>query len=190
MSHSKKIRCPWLKLDNEIYVDYHDKEWGRPVHDDNKLFEMLVLEGAQAGLCWETVLKKREHYRVAFENFDPRKVAKFSISKQEELLNNPNIIRNKLKISSAIQNAKAFLEVQNEFGSFDKYIWQFVNNKPIKNKFKSLSDYPSETALSKTISKDLKKRGFKFVGPTIIYAFMQAVGMVSDHTMDCYLAEC
>lgn len=190
MSHIKKTRCPWLKLDNKIYVDYHDKEWGRPVHDDNKLFEMLVLEGAQAGLSWETVLKKRDHYRVAFEDFDPRKVAKFSLSKQEKLLNNPNIIRNKLKISSAIQNAKAFLAVQNEFGSFDRYIWQFVNNKPIKNKFKSLSDYPSETALSNTISKDLKKRGFKFVGPTIIYAFMQAVGMVSDHTMDCYLAEC
>ncbi|MFO1259143.1 MAG: DNA-3-methyladenine glycosylase I [Gammaproteobacteria bacterium] len=187
MSYDKKARCPWLKVENQLYVDYHDQEWGRPVHDDNKLFEMLVLEGAQAGLSWETVLKKREHYREAFENFEPEKVAGFSLAKQQKLISNPNIIRNKLKIASAIQNAKAFIGVQNEFGSFNKYIWSFVNNKPIKNKFKSLADYPCETGLSKAISKDLKKRGFKFVGPTIIYAFMQAVGIVNDHSVDCYL---
>lgn len=188
MATSKsKIRCPWVKEDNPLYVAYHDKEWGRPVHNDIKLFEMLILEGAQAGLSWETILNKRENYRACFANFDPQKVAKFSTKKINALLQNPGIVRNKLKINATITNAKAFLQVQKEFGSFDKYIWAFVKNKPIKNQLKFLSDYPSKTELSDLISKDLKKRGFKFVGSTIIYAFMQAVGMVDDHTKDCWV---
>ena len=182
-----KRRCAWLKVENEVYRIYHDSEWGRPLHDDSSHFEMLVLEGAQAGLSWETILNKRENYRKAFEGFNPEIVSKFSKSKISELMKNPGIVRNKLKIESAITNAKAFLKIQKEFGSFDKYIWEFVNNRPIINAFKSISDYPGRTELSDIISKDLKKRGFKFVGSTIIYAYMQSVGLVQDHSKDCYL---
>ncbi len=182
-----KVRCPWLKLSNEMYVEYHDKEWGRQEHDDIKLFEMLTLEGAQAGLSWETVLKKRAHYRKVFKGFDPLKVSRFSQKKIEELLQDPGIIRNRLKVESTVSNAKAFLKVQEEFGSFDKYIWSFVDRKPLYNNFQSLKEYPSKTPLSDIISKDLKKRGFRFVGSTIIYAFMQATGIVQDHSKNCFL---
>lgn len=181
----EKTRCSWCE-GNEIYIDYHDNEWGIPVHDDRELFEMLMLEGAQAGLSWITVLKKREGYRKAFDNFDAKKVAKYTDKKLEKLRENPNIIRNKLKIASARTNAKLFLELQKEFGSFDKYIWQFVGGKPIKNKFKKMTDVPATTPESDAMSKDLKKRGFKFVGSTICYAFMQACGMVNDHVVDCH----
>ena len=178
-------RCLWAK--EEPNISYHDKEWGRPEHDDQKLFEFLVLEGAQAGLSWVTILKRREGYRKAFSNFDPNKVAKFNKKNIYKLLQNESIIRNRLKILSAINNAQKFLMVQKEFGTFDRYIWRFVKYKPIKNKFKKLSDLPSSTEISEEMSKDLKKRGFSFVGPTICYAFMQAVGMVNDHTCDCFL---
>jgi DNA-3-methyladenine glycosylase I len=180
-----KQRCQWAGND-PLYQKYHDEEWGLPVHDDRKLFEMLILEGAQAGLSWITILRKRENYRKAFSNFEAKKIAKYDSEKVEKLLLNDGIIRNKLKIASTIQNAKLFLEMQNEFGSFDKYIWQFVNGKPIKNNWKSLKEIPSKTNESDAMSKDLKKRGFKFVGSTICYAFMQAVGMVNDHTVDCF----
>lgn len=182
-----KTRCPWLKLSNPLYVKYHDEEWGRPIGTDNKHFELLILEGAQAGLSWETILNKRENYRKAFSNFDPVKVAKYSNKKIEQLLQNEGIVRNKLKIESTVNNAKAILKIQKEFGSFDKYIWNFVNNKPIINNFKSIKDYPSKTELSNVISKDLKKRGFKFIGSTIIYAYLQAAGICQDHSQDCYL---
>lgn len=181
----EKTRCTWCH-GVDIYIDYHDNEWGIPVHDDRELFEMLMLEGAQAGLSWITVLKKREGYRKAFDNFDAKKVAKYTDKKLEKLRENPNIIRNKLKIASARTNAKIFLEVQKEFGSFDKYIWQFVGGKPIKNKFEKRSDVPAMTLESDAMSKDLKKRGFKFVGSTICYAFMQACGMVNDHIVECH----
>ncbi len=177
-------RCPWVS-DLEIYQKYHDEEWGIPLHDDQKLFELLILEGAQAGLSWLTVLKKRDNYRQAFDNFDAKKIAKYDQKKINELLNNEGIIRNRLKIHSTIQNAKAFLQIQKEFGSFDQYIWAFVDHKTIKNKFKTLKDYPAKTPLSDQIAKDLKKRGMNFVGSTIIYAFMQAAGLVNDHTTDC-----
>lgn len=167
-------------------MDYHDEEWGEPVYDDRKLFEFLILEGAQAGLTWQTVLNKRENYRRALHGFDPEKIARYGMKDRERLLENPGIIRNRLKIESAIMNAKKFLEVQNEFGSFSEYIWRFVGGKPIKNKFKSLSEIPPSTLESDAMSKDLKKRGFKFVGTTICYAFMQAVGMANDHTTDCF----
>ena len=179
-------RCSWLNIENELYLRYHDKEWGVATHNDQKLFEMLILEGAQAGLSWETVLKKRENYRKAFDNFDPQKVAKYDKNKQEELLQNEGIIRNRLKVKSAIQNAKVFSTIQAEFGSFNKYIWGFTNHKPIQNRFKSLSELPVNTELSSKISKDLKKRGMNFVGPTIIYAFMQSIGMVNDHEISCF----
>ena len=179
-------RCGWVNTENELYMQYHDEEWGLPVHNEQKLFEMLILEGAQAGLSWETVLKKRENYRKAFDNFNPRKVAKYDGQKQEELLQNQGIIRNRLKIKSAIQNAKVFLEIQVEFGSFGEYIWGFVNQQPIQNKFKSLSDLPANTELSDKISRDLKKRGMNFVGSTIIYAFLQSVGIVNDHEISCF----
>ncbi len=178
-------RCWWAGTD-KMYNDYHDIEWGVPVHDDRVLFEFLTLEGAQAGLSWRTILERRENYRLAFDNFDYKKIAQYSESKAEELRNNAGIIRNKLKIRSTITNAIAFLAVQKEFGSFDAYIWGFVNNKPIQNNFKEPKDVPAKTELSEDISKDLKKRGFKFVGPTIVYAYMQAVGLVNDHTMDCF----
>ena len=181
----EKTRCTWCH-GVDIYIDYHDNEWGIPVHDDRELFEMLMLEGAQAGLSWITVLKKREGYRKAFDNFDAKKVAKYTDKKLEKLRENPNIIRNKLKIASARTNAKNFLEVQKEFGSFDKYIWQFVGGKPIKNKFEEMTDVPATSLESEAMSKDLKKRGFKFVGSTICYAYMQACGMVNDHITSCH----
>ena len=179
------IRCEWAGSD-PLYFDYHDKEWGVPLHDDSKIFEMLVLEGAQAGLSWLTVLRKRENYRKAFDEFDPEKVAHYDGEKIEQLLANEGIIRNKLKIGSAIQNARAFLEVHKEFGSFDDYIWQFVGGKPIQNSWKNLSELPAQTAESKAMSIDLRKRGFSFVGPTICYAYMQATGMVNDHIVTCF----
>lgn len=183
----KKQRCPWVPLDKPFYVKYHDEEWGRAVHDDRKHFEMLILEGAQAGLSWETVLNKRENYRKAFAQFDPKKVARFTAKDVARLMKNEGIIRNKLKIQSTITNAKAFLEVQKEFGTFDKYIWQFVGNKPLrKNKLRQKKDYPARSEESDTLSQDLKKRGFKFVGTTIIYAHMQAIGMVDDHSVNCF----
>jgi len=180
-----KKRCTWCGSD-PLYVKYHDEEWGVPVHDDQKLFEMLILEGAQAGLSWITVLKKRENYRKAFNNFDAVKISKYSDKKVAKLLENPGIIRNRLKVNSTVSNAKAYLKIREEFGNFDKYIWQFVDHRPIVNKFKKLSEIPAKTEISDAMSKDLKKRGFKFVGSTICYAFMQATGMVNDHTIDCY----
>ena len=179
-------RCGWVNPKNELYTKYHDEDWGVPIHDDQKLFEMLILEGAQAGLSWETVLKKRENYRKAFDDFNPQKVAKFDEKKIRELLQNEGIIRNRLKINSAIQNAKVFLKIQKEFGSFDKYIWEFAKEKPIKNAFKSFSEIPAKTELSDIISKDLKERGMNFVGPTITYAYMQSVGIVNDHEVGCF----
>lgn len=181
-----KERCGWVNKD-QIYIDYHDKEWGVPVYDDRRLFEFLILEGAQAGLSWITILKRREGYRKAFANFDPVKVSKFDAKKMSALLKNPGIIRNRLKIKSAVNNAKAFLKVQKEFGSFSKYQWSFVGGKPLKNKWKTFKNLPARTEISDAFSKDLKKRGFNFVGSTIIYAHMQAVGMVNDHTTGCFL---
>ena len=179
-------RCAWVKLDNKLEVDYHDREWGVPITDDTMLFEFLTLEGAQAGLSWTTVLKKRENYRQAFAHFAPEIVAKFDENKIQELLQNSGIIRNKLKVRATITNARNFLEVQEKYGSFTKYIWQFVNYKPIQNTWKTLEEVPTATNQSDAMSKDLKKRGFKFVGTTICYAFMQATGMVNDHTIDCF----
>ncbi len=177
-------RCAWAK--NELSIRYHDEEWGVPVHDDRTLFEFLILEGAQAGLSWDTILKKREHYREVFDNFDPEKVARYDSRKVKQLLADPGIVRNRLKIAAAIQNAKAFLTVQKEFGSFDAYLWQFVRGKPKQNSWRSIKDAPTHTPESDDLSKDLVKRGFKFVGSTICYAMMQAVGMVNDHTFDCF----
>lgn len=177
-------RCPWALT--EISANYHDHEWGVPVHDDQKLFEFLILEGAQAGLNWETILKKREAYREAFMQFEPTHIANFNSVRIENLLLNPGIIRNRRKIESAIKNAKAFLNLKDEFGSFNNYIWGFVGGKPIHNQYHDLSEIPAETELSRQISKDLKRRGMSFVGSTIMYAFMQAVGMVNDHLVDCY----
>ena len=183
-----KNRCAWSTNGNNLLMmDYHDREWGVPVRDDRVLFEFLVLEGAQAGLAWQTVLNKRENYRKAFHGFDPAKIARYNSKDIARLLGDPGIIRNRLKVESAVMNAKKFLETQNEFGSFSKYVWQFVGGKPIRNNFKSLSEIPPTTRESDALSKDLKKRGFKFAGSTICYAFMQAVGMVNDHTTDCYL---
>lgn len=181
----KLIRCPWPK-DDELYQEYHDKEWGVPVHDDKKLFEFLLLEGFQAGLSWRTILYKRENFRKAFDDFDFNKVAKYDKRKINSLMKDSGIIRNKLKIESAVKNASAFIKVREEFGAFDKYIWGFVEGKPIKNKFKLLKELPARTELSDLISKDLKKRGFNFVGSTIIYAHMQATGMVNDHLTTCF----
>lgn len=181
----KLIRCPWPK-DDELYQEYHDKEWGVPVHDDKKLFEFLLLEGFQAGLSWRTVLYKRENFRKAFDDFDFNKIDKYDKRKINSLMKDSGIIRNKLKIESAVKNASAFIKVREEFGAFDKYIWGFVEGKPIKNKFKSLKELPARTELSDLISIDLKKRGFNFVGSTIIYAHMQATGMVNDHLVSCF----
>ena len=180
-----KKRCEWAK--DEPNITYHDKEWGRPQHHDQKLFEFLILEGAQAGLSWVTILKRRAGYRNAFSDFDALAVSKYTQKHVEKLLKDESIIRNKLKINSAINNAKQFLKIQKEFGSFDYYLWGFVNHKPIKNKFKKLSDLPASTEISEKLSQDLKKRGFNFVGPTICYALMQAIGMVNDHTSKCFL---
>jgi len=180
------IRCAWTG-DDELYQNYHDFEWGRPVHDDTRLFELLVLEGMQAGLSWITILKKRENFRRAFDNFDVEKVLRYDEQKVESLLLDEGIVRNRLKIQAAIHNAKAFREVQNEYGSFDAFLWLYVDNKPIKNRWRSVSEIPATSDLSDKLSKDLKKRGFKFVGSTIIYALMQSTGMVNDHTTDCFL---
>lgn len=182
-------RCAWLDhfgKSTELDIKYHDVEWGVPVHDDRLLFEFLILEGAQAGLSWTTILKKRDHYRKAYDHFEPAKVARYSEAKQKKLLLNPGIVRNRLKVAASVTNAKAFLKVQKEFGSFDKYIWGFIGNKPLQNRFKSSNEIPATTQESDAMSKDLKKRGFKFVGPTICYAFMQATGLVNDHTTDCF----
>jgi len=180
-----KTRCEWAGTD-PLYVAYHDEEWGVPAHDDRTLFEFLILEGAQAGLSWSTILNKRENYRKAFDNFDPAKVARYDARKVAKLLADPGIVRNRLKIHAAIQNARAFLEIQREFGSFDAYLWQFVGGKPKLNKCKTLKEIPAHTAESDALSKDLKKRGFSFVGSTICYALMQAVGMVNDHVVGCF----
>ena len=179
-------RCGWAAGSSDLYVQYHDEEWGVPVHDDQRHFEFLILEGAQAGLSWSTILNKREGYRKAFAAFDPVKVARFTQKKIERLLANPEIVRNRLKVSSAVTNAKAFLKIQREFGAFDAYIWDFVGGKPIQNRWKRMEDMPATSAQSDLLSKDLKKRGFKFVGSTIIYAHMQAIGMVNDHETSCF----
>ena len=185
-----KTRCGWA-THSDLEKEYHDTEWGVPNYDDRHLFEMLILEGAQAGLSWLTVLKKRESYREAFDNFDPEKIAQYDDSKRKELLSNPGIIRNRLKVDAAIQNAKAYLAIteNHDHGSFSDYIWNFVDGKPFINEFEKMADVPAETEISKRMSKQLKKDGFKFVGPTICYAFMQAVGMVNDHTIDCFRYE-
>jgi len=184
MEGDLKVRC-W-KTTDPLYIEYHDKEWGVPVHDDRTLFEFLILEGFQAGVSWVLILRKRENFRRAFDGFDPVKVSKYTEKDVERLMNDPGILRNRLKIRSAISNAQRFLDVQEEFGSFDRYIWGFVGGKPIKNGFTSFSEMPSKTWISEAMCKDLKKRGFKFVGPVICYSFMQAVGMVNDHLTHCF----
>ena len=178
-------RCPWCGED-PLYQHYHDNEWGVPLHDDRALFEFLTLEGAQAGLSWITILRKRENYRAAFDNFDAAKVARYTARKVEKLLQDPGIVRNRLKVESTISNARAFLETQAAFGSFDRYLWDFVDGQPIVNRFSSLKQVPASTPLAEKLSKDLKKRGFRFVGPTIVYAHMQATGMVNDHLVSCH----
>jgi len=183
-NNPQPIRCGWAT--GELSIRYHDEEWGVPVHDDRTLFEFLILEGAQAGLSWTTILNKRDNYRQAFDGFDPKRVARYDRRKIERLLRDPGIVRNKLKIASAVANAKAFLEVQREFDSFDRYLWRFVDGKPRQPSLKSFQQVPARTADSDAISKDLKRRGFNFVGSTICYAFMQAVGMVNDHMVDCF----
>ena len=180
-----RIRCPWAG-DDPLYVDYHDTEWGVPLHDDRRLFEFLVLEGAQAGLSWLTILRKRENYRQVFDGFDPARVAEFGSEKIERLMANAGIVRNRLKVVSAVRNARAFLDIQREFGSFDAYVWRFVEGKPKINRWRSLHEVPAETTESRAFSQDLIRRGFTFVGPTICYAFMQAVGMVNDHLAACF----
>ena len=181
-----KTRCAWCPADNPLYIQYHDEEWGVPVHDDRRLFEMLILEGAQAGLSWITILKRRESYREAFDHFDVTKDARYDKRKEAALMKNPGIIRNRLKIAATVTNARTFLAVQKEFGSFDRYIWSFVGGKPKRNRRKAGEPLPAQTPEAEAMSKDLKKRGFRFVGPTICYAFMQAVGLVDDHTADCF----
>lgn len=184
MKQQERCRCPWAK--SEMYIQYHDTEWGVPIHDDRLLFEFLILEGAQAGLSWETILKKRQNYRNAFDNFDPAIVARYGPKKRRSLLADVGIVRNRLKIEAAIENAKAFLAVQNETGSFDKYTWEFVGHEVKQNSWKSFENVPAKSSESDAMSKDLKRRGFKFVGSTICYAFMQAVGMVNDHLVECF----
>ena len=180
-------RCNWAST--VLSIDYHDQEWGTPLHDDQKLFEFIVLEGAQAGLSWETILKKRAAYRLAFDQFDPQKVARYGDEKIAALLQDAGIVRNRLKIHSAVSNARAFVEVQNQFGSFDAYLWRFVDGRPVQNQFASLSEVPAKTELSDRLSKDLSQRGFRFVGSTICYALMQAVGLVNDHLIRCFRYE-
>ncbi|MBI9076696.1 MAG: DNA-3-methyladenine glycosylase I [Desulfatibacillum sp.] len=180
-----KIRCPWSG-DDPDYITYHDVEWGAPCHDDLRLFEFLLLEGAQAGLSWLTILRKRPNYHRAFDAFDPEKIARYDSQKQEALVQDSGIVRNRLKIRSAVQNARAFLDVQEAFGSFDSYIWRFVDGVPIRNAWKAMEEIPAQTPLALAMSKDLKKRGFNFVGPTICYAYMQSMGMVNDHLVDCF----
>ncbi|MCG8335012.1 MAG: DNA-3-methyladenine glycosylase I [Proteobacteria bacterium] len=184
-----KIRCGWVKPENELYLDYHDKEWGVPVHNDKILFEFLVLESFQAGLSWELILKKRENFRKAFANFEVEEVARFQEKKILELLNDASIVRNKLKINATINNAQKFIAVQEEFGSFDRYIWRFIDGKPIVNKWKTLKQVPANTALSDKISKDLKQRGFKFLGTTVVYSHLQATGLINDHIVECFRYE-
>lgn len=179
------VRCAWVG-DDPLYVAYHDEEWGVPVHEDRRLFEFITLEGAQAGLSWITILRKRENYRRLFAGFDPQVVARFDEKKIAALLQDPGIVRHRLKVQSTVTNARAFLDVQAEFGSFDAYLWRFVDGEPIQNAWQTVEEVPAETAVSRTLSQDLKRRGFRFVGPTICYAFMQAVGMVNDHTVDCF----
>lgn len=181
-----KKRCPWVPINNDLYTKYHDEEWGVPVHDDFKHFEFLILEGAQAGLTWESILKRRENYRRALANFNPEIVALFDDKDIERLLFDPGLIRNRLKITAAINNAKQFLLIQKEFGSFDQYIWRFVKQKTIKHQIRKLEDYPIYNKEAETLARDLKRRGFSFVGPTIMYAHMQACGLVNDHSMDCF----
>jgi len=183
---SGKKRCTWAEGGNELYIQYHDREWGVPVHEDRKQFEFLILEGAQAGLSWSTVLNKREGYRKAFAVFDPVKVARFSEKKIETLIQNPSIIRNRLKITSAVSNARAFLAIQKEYGSFDTYIWDFVGGKPLQNRWNAMADVPATSPESEALSKDLKQRGLKFVGSTIMYAHLQAAGLVNDHLVSCF----
>ncbi len=178
-------RCDWANS-NPLEIKYHDEEWGVPVHDDRLLFELLILEGAQAGLSWSTILQKRQGYLKVFNNFDARKMARYSDAKKEKLLQDPGIVRNKLKVNAAVENAKCFLTIQKEYGSFDAYIWSFVGGKPIQNRWKKMSDVPVSTPEAEAMSRDLKKKGFKFVGPTICYAYMQAVGMVNDHLVSCF----
>ena len=185
MSDRTKIRCAWAGED-PLYRRYHDEEWGVPVHDDRRLFEFLILEGAQAGLSWITILKKRERYRELFAGFDPVKVARFDARKIERLLADPGIVRNRLKVEGAVRNARAFLALAGEFGSFDVFIWQFAGGRPIQNRWRRLADLPAETEASRSMSRELKQHGFTFVGPTICYAFMQATGMVNDHVVDCF----
>ena len=185
MKNITRIRCGWAGTD-PLYVAYHDEEWGVPLHDDQRLFEMLILEGAQAGLSWITILRKRESYREAFDDFDAARIARYRPDRIERLMKNEGIVRNRLKIEGAVKNAKAFLDVQREFGSFDRYIWQFVGRRPMQNSPRTLKDVPATTPASDAMSRDLKKRGFTFVGSTICYAFMQATGMVNDHVVDCF----
>ncbi|MEX0959419.1 MAG: DNA-3-methyladenine glycosylase I [Burkholderiales bacterium] len=182
----EQTRCQWATGGNALYLEYHDTEWGVPLHDDRALFEFLILEGAQAGLSWSTILNKRDGYRRAFAGFDPQKVARFTPARIGKLLQDPGIVRNRLKVEAAATNARAFLAVQEAFGSFDAYIWRFVDGKPVQNAWKHMKQVPASTPVSDTISKDLKQRGFKFVGSTILYAHMQATGMVNDHTTDCF----
>lgn len=189
LAEDGKVRCEWVNGGNELYYDYHDNEWGVPVHDDRLLFEFLILEGAQAGLSWATILNKREGYLKVFDNFDIEKVAKYKENKIAQLLDNPQIVRNKLKVNSTVVNAQKVIEIQEEYGSFDAYIWQFTGGKTIQNKWKTLQKIPVSTSESDAMSKDMKKRGFKFIGTTICYAFMQATGMVNDHTVDCFCFE-
>ena len=179
----ENARCPWAT--DELYNEYHDQEWGVPSHDDRHLFEMLILEGAQAGLSWSTILRKRKNYRIAFDNFDPSKIARYDERRVQKLLKNPGIVRNRLKVAAAIQNAKSFLKVRDEFGTFERYIWRFVGSRPKLNSWKEMKEVPAKTLESEAMSKDLLKRGFKFVGSTICYAYMQAVGMVNDHLVSC-----
>lgn len=180
-------RCGWAK--NDLAIRYHDEEWGVPARDDRRLFEFLILEGAQAGLSWDTILRKRENYRAAFDDFEAEKIARYDAKKVESLLRNEGIIRNRLKIASTVQNAKSYLKIKDEFGAFDSYIWQFVGGKPVKNSWQSLSEVPAKTPVSDVLSKDLKRRGFNFVGSTIMYAFMQACGLVNDHLISCFRYE-
>lgn len=182
----KRKRCEWARQDDPLYVSYHDVEWGVPLHDDRKLFEFLILEGAQAGLSWSTILHKRQNFQRAFDHFDPRKVSQYDEKKVRELLSDSGIIRNRLKIVAAIENAKSFINVQEEFGTFDEYVWKFVDGRPKQNKWRSLKEIPARTVESDVMSKDMIKRGFRFVGSTICYAFMQTIGMVNDHAVYCF----
>ncbi|MDO3379625.1 DNA-3-methyladenine glycosylase I [Geoalkalibacter halelectricus] len=182
----QKVRCPWVDFGKPDYVAYHDEEWGVPVHDDRRIFEFLVLESAQAGLSWYTILRRRDNYRRLFDNFDPLRVARFDDAKIEELLRNPGIIRNRAKVRAAVNNARRFLEIQEHFGSFAAYIWRFVDGRPLVNELRTLADYPATSPESDALSRDLKQRGFQFIGPTICYAHMQATGLVNDHSLDCF----